>query len=50
MDFPGGAVDKNLHANARGPGFDPWFRKIPERAAEQLSLCITTPGPVCHHY
>ena len=41
MDYLGGAVDKNPRANARGPGFDPWFRKTPH-AVEQLSLCATT--------
>ena len=40
-DFPGGAVVKNLPANARGHGFQPWSGKIPH-AAEQLSLCTTT--------
>ena len=23
-DFPGGAVDRTLHSQCRGPGFDPW--------------------------
>ena len=23
-DFPGGTVDKTLHSQCRGPGFDPW--------------------------
>ena len=36
---------KNLPANARGCGFDPWSRKIPH-AMEQLSQCTTTIQPV----
>ena len=40
-DFPGGAVDKNLPANAGDTGSDLWSGKIP-RAAEQLSPCATT--------
>ena len=42
--FPGGAVVKNPPANARGHGFEPWPRKIPN-AAEQLSPCTTTTEP-----
>ena len=48
MDYLGGAVHKNARANARGPGFDPWFRKIPH-TVEQLSLCTMTTEPVCRH-
>ena len=43
--FPGGAVVKNLPANAGGHGFDPWSGKIPH-AAEQLSPCATATEPV----
>ena len=43
MGFPGGAVVKNLPANA-GDGFKPWPGKIPN-AAEQLSPCATTTEP-----
>ena len=28
QDFPGGPVVKTLHSQSRGPGFDPWVRKI----------------------
>ena len=28
-EFPGGTVDKNLPANVKGHGFDPWSGKIP---------------------
>ena len=38
QDFPGGAVVKNLPANAGVNGFEPWSGKIPH-AAEQLTLC-----------
>ena len=24
-DFPGGAMDKTLHSQCRGPRFDPWL-------------------------
>ena len=43
-DFPGGAMDKNLPANAGDCGFNPWSGKI-LHAAEQLSPCskITEP-------
>ena len=43
-DFPGGAMDKNLPANAGDSGFNPWSGKI-LHAAEQLSPCskITEP-------
>ena len=30
-DFPGGPVVRNLPANSRGHGFDPWCRKIAMR-------------------
>ena len=46
LDFPGGALDKNLPANAGDTGgFDLWSR-IPH-ATKQLGLCVTTtePGP-----
>ena len=36
-DFPGGSVVKNLPANAKRYGFDPWSRRIPH-ATEQLNL------------
>ena len=49
MDFPGGAVVKNLPANAGENAFEPWSGKIPH-AAEQLSLCTTTTEPACHNY
>jgi len=29
--FPGGSDSKESAHNARRPGFDPWFRKIPWR-------------------
>ena len=41
--FPGGAVLKNLPANA-GDRFEPWSGKIPH-AVEQLSPCTTTTEP-----
>ena len=44
VDFPGGPVIKNLPANCRGHGFNPWPGKIPH-AVEQLSLCATNPEP-----
>ena len=40
-DFPGGAVVKNLPANAGGMGLIPWSGKIPH-APEQRSLGATT--------
>ena len=43
-DFPGGAVVKNLPANAGDNGFEPWSRKIPH-ATEQLRPCATTTEP-----
>ena len=39
--------DFHLHQYKRH-GFDPWSRKIPH-AAEQLSLCTTTPELMSHH-
>ena len=48
-DFPGGAVVKNLPANAGGHRFDLWSGKIPH-AEEQLSLHATTTEPVRHNY
>ena len=36
---------KNLPANAKRHGFDPWSRKIP-LATERLSSCATTIEPV----
>ena len=32
LGFPGGAVVKNLPANAGGHGFEPWSGKIPHAA------------------
>ena len=43
-DFPGGAVVKNLPANAGDTGFEPWSGKIPH-ATEQLSPSATTTEP-----
>ena len=44
-DFPGGAVGKNLPANAGDTGSsDLTVRKIPH-AVEQLSLCATATEP-----
>ena len=43
-DFPGGAVVKNLPANAGAHGFEPWAAKTPH-ATEQLSPCATTAEP-----
>ena len=42
LDFPGGAVVKNLPA---GAGFEPWSGKLPY-ATEQLSLRATATEPV----
>ena len=39
--FPGGAVDKNLPANAGDTGSVPGPGRFPH-ATEQLSLCATT--------
>jgi hypothetical protein len=44
LDLPGGAVDKNLPANA-GHRLHPWSGKI-LHAAGQLSPCATTTKPV----
>ena len=40
-DFPGDPVVKTPLANAGGPGFHAWSRKIPH-ATGQLSPCSTT--------
>ena len=42
--FPGGAVVKNLPANAGDTGSSPGAGRIPH-AAEQLSPCATTTEP-----
>ena len=52
--FPGGTVVKNLSAECRGHGFEPWSGNIPH-AVEQLSLCATTTRatttePTCCNY
>ena len=44
QDFPGGTVDKNLSADARGYRFDPWSGKIPH-TDEQQNLFTTTSEP-----
>ena len=45
-DFPGGAVVKNLPANAGGHGFNSWSGKILHAAEQQLlSLCSRTCEP-----
>ena len=54
LDFPGGAVDKNVPADAGAMAqedseLSPRLRKIPH-AGEQLSLCTTTTEPGCHSY
>ena len=45
LGFPGGSVVKNLHASRRHRRheFDPWFRKIPWRRAQQPTV-IFLPG------
>ena len=43
-DFPGGAVVKNLPANAGDTGSRPGLGRFPH-AAEQLSPCTTTTEP-----
>ena len=45
LGFPAGSVAKNLPANARDMGFDPWSGKTPH-VGEQLSLWDTTIEPV----
>ena len=37
MSFPGGSDSKESACNAGDLGFDPWFRKIPERREWQLT-------------
>ena len=44
--FPGGAVVKNLPANAGDTGLSPGPGRSHMPAAEQLSLCATTTEPV----
>ena len=44
MGFPGGAVVKNLPANAGDTGSSPGLGRSPH-AAKQLSLCATTTEP-----
>ena len=44
-DFPDGAVDKNLPANAGDTGSIPGSGKIPH-AVDQLNLCATTTEPL----
>lgn len=41
---PGGPVAETQHSECRGPGFDPWSRKI-LHPTEQLSACATTTEP-----
>ena len=48
-DFPGGAVVKNLPANAGGMGSSPGLGRFPH-AMEQLSPCATTTESMCHSY
>ena len=48
-DFPGGAVVKNLPANAGDTGSSPGPGRFPH-AVEQLSLCTTTTEPARHNY
>ena len=48
-DFPGGAVGKNLSANAVDTSLNPDFGRIPH-AAEQLSPCTTTTESVSCNY
>ena len=45
----GGAVVKNLPANARDTGSSPGLGRFPH-ATEQLSLRATTTEPACHNY
>ena len=45
LEFPGGAVVKNLPANAGDTGLSPGLGKIPH-ATEQWSSCATTTEPV----
>ena len=40
VDFPGGAVDRNLPANAGDTGLIPSLERF--HMTEQLSLCATT--------
>ena len=40
-EIPGAPVDKNLPANARKTGFDPWSGKIPYATGQ--------PRPMCHN-
>ena len=35
LGFPGGLVGKESACNGGGPGFDPWFGKIPWRWERQ---------------
>ena len=44
-DFPGGAMDKNLPANAGNIGLIPGSGKIPH-AVDQLNLCTTATEPL----
>ena len=48
LDFPGGLVVKNLHANVAGTGSTFGLARIPH-ATEHLSPCTTT-EPVCCNY
>ena len=48
-DFPGGPVDTNLPAGARGHGFGPWSGKI-SHAVVQLSLRTAAAEPACCNY
>ena len=41
QDFPGGAVDKNLPANARDTGLIPGLED---------SICHGTTKPMCHNF
>jgi len=47
LGFPGGSVVKNLPANAGGPGFNPWVRKIPWRR-KWLPTSVFLPGELTH--
>ena len=47
--FPGGAVVKNLPANAGDTGSRPGSERS-QHAVQQLSPCATTTEPVCHNY
>ena len=39
-DFPGGAMDKTLRSQCRGPGFNPWVRELDPTCMPQLRVLM----------